>query len=94
MASGDPSHPAFVLPGQELTSGNIRAFAALAPCTAMGKSCQSGVDCCGGYCTNGTCGPPPKCSAQDDKCMSTADCCGGLGLECLGGFCELPAPPK
>jgi hypothetical protein len=52
------NHPAFFLPGQELVSGNIRAFAALEPCKTDGKSCTSGIDCCdmtlqqciGGYC--------------------------------------------
>jgi hypothetical protein len=92
--SGDPSHPALLLPGQELVSGNIRAFAALAPCTQMGGSCQSGVDCCGGYCTNGKCGPPPKCSAIDDKCTSDTDCCAQTpALRCIGGYCTNPAPP-
>jgi hypothetical protein len=90
----DSSHPPFLLPGQELVSGNIRAFAALAPCTAMGKSCQSGIDCCGGFCTNGTCGTPPPCSADGDKCTTTADCCPGSGLQCIGGFCARPAPPQ
>ena len=46
----DPSHPAFYLPNQELESGNIRAFAALEPCRDEGASCDSGVDCCCGYC--------------------------------------------
>jgi hypothetical protein len=93
--AGDPSHPAFLLPGQELVSGNIRAFAALAPCAAMGASCQSGVDCCGGYCTNGTCGPPPMCSTVDNKCTTDANCCAQTpALRCIGGYCTSPEPPQ
>jgi hypothetical protein len=92
-SAGDPSHPAFLLPGQELTSGNIRAFAALAPCAAMGQSCQSGIDCCGGYCTNGKCGPPPMCAAEGDKCTTAADCCPVTPpLSCIGGFCSRVVP--
>ena len=36
----DPSHPAFYLPGQEIESANMRAYAALAPCQQMGASCE------------------------------------------------------
>jgi hypothetical protein len=91
--NGDTSHPAFLLPGQEEASGNIRAFAALAPCTQMGQSCTSGVDCCGGYCTNGVCGKPPACSAEGDKCTTTADCCTQVPpLSCIGGFCATIVP--
>ena len=46
----DRSHPAFYLPGQELGTGNHRAFAALDPCKKDGDSCTSGIDCCGGFC--------------------------------------------
>ncbi len=83
----DSSHPAFYLPGQELTSGNIRAFAALSPCKANGQGCSSGVDCCGGACNGGTCGMPMGCSNIDDKCTTSADCC-GTGLQCINGFCS------
>ncbi len=86
----DPSHPAFYLPGQEDGSGNIRAFATLEPCKAAGESCQSGVDCCGGACTNGQCGTPQGCAKTDEKCTTTADCCTSPpGRECINGFCAL-----
>jgi hypothetical protein len=84
---GEPSHPAFYLPGQELESGNIRAFATLSPCHSDGDSCTSGIDCCGGFCVNGVCGPPQGCSNFDDKCTTASDCCEGQGLQCIGGFC-------
>ena len=54
----DASHAAFYLPGQELASGNIRAFATLSPCKPSGQSCTSGIDCCGGACNGGSCGDP------------------------------------
>lgn len=83
--AADPSHPAFYLPGQELTSGNIRAFATLSPCHADGSSCTSGIDCCGGFCVEGMCSPPNGCSNLEDKCTTSDDCCNGL--RCIGGFC-------
>jgi hypothetical protein len=83
----DSSYPAFYLPGQELASGNIRAFAALSPCKANGQSCTSGVDCCGGACNGGSCGMPTGCSGVDEKCTTSSDCCGS-GLQCINGFCS------
>ena len=87
----DPSHAAFYLPGQELASGNIRAFATLSPCKANGSSCTSGVDCCGGACNGGTCGMPMGCSGDGNKCTTTADCCSGQGLQCINGYCSMVA---
>lgn len=84
----DASHPAFYLPGQELASGNIRAFATLSPCKSNGSSCTSGVDCCGGACNGGTCGTPMGCSGDGNKCTTTADCCSGQGLQCINGYCS------
>jgi len=84
----DASHPAFYLPGQELASGNIRAFATLEPCKQNGNSCTSGIDCCGGACNSGSCGTPNGCSSAENKCKTTADCCGGQGLQCINGYCS------
>ena len=86
MPGTDPSHAAFYLPGQELASGNIRAFATLAPCKGNGQSCMSGVDCCGGFCTGGMCGMAMGCANVDEKCTTSADCC-NASLQCIGGFC-------
>ncbi|MDP9002952.1 MAG: hypothetical protein M3O46_22910 [Myxococcota bacterium] len=80
------SHPAFYLSGQELVSGNIRAFAALQPCKADGQSCSSGIDCCNGACTNTRCAVPRGCSNLDEKCTAASDCCDN-SLRCIGGFC-------
>jgi hypothetical protein len=85
----DLSHPAFYLTGQEPGTGNHRAFTALDPCRADGASCTSGVDCCKGLCTNGTCGGPPRCSNVDEACMTSKDCCDPTA-QCINGFCEVP----
>jgi hypothetical protein len=86
-AGQDPSNPPFYLPGQELTSGNIRAFAALEPCKEDGQACSAGSECCKGICSRinpttglGLCGQVPdgpKCSRVDDRCTTNADCCTG-----------------
>jgi hypothetical protein len=89
----DPSHPAFYLTGQEDVAGNHRAFTALDPCHKDGDACATGIDCCGGFCTNGVCavppppvmGPPP-CSHTDEKCATASDCCNS-GDRCISGFC-------
>jgi hypothetical protein len=98
----DPSHPAFYLPGQELNAGNMRAYTALEPCRANGDSCQSGADCCGGFCRwvdtgdasepVATCVPPPVgCSNVDEACTSNADCCGASrGETCINKRCAAP----
>jgi hypothetical protein len=44
MDALDPSLPAFYLPGQKLEGGNMRAFAAMAPCQPDGGACESGSD--------------------------------------------------
>jgi hypothetical protein len=88
--TADPSHPAFYVTGQELGTGNHRAFTALDPCHADGAACTTGVDCCGGFCTNGTCGvPAPRCSNIDEACGSGHSCC-DTTAQCIGGFCEKP----
>ncbi|MEY4579572.1 MAG: hypothetical protein RL701_4275 [Pseudomonadota bacterium] len=82
----DPSHPAFFLPGQEIESGNIRAFAALEPCKANGTTCESGVDCCCGFCTDKACACKQSCAKLDERCTTAADCC-DKELACIGGYC-------
>jgi hypothetical protein len=90
----DPSHPAFYLPGQELGTGNHRAFAALDPCKKDGDSCRTGIDCCGGFCSipegqSGELGEPigtcsseqPMCAKRDERCLTDEDCCPPEGDE-------------
>ena len=91
----DPSHPAFYLPAQELLAGNARGYWVVDPCKTDGKSCETGDECCGGYCSqqNGAlvCTPnKPKCAAEFDKCDVDADCC--TGLSCIGGRCGQLGP--
>jgi hypothetical protein len=104
-ASVDPSHPAFYLSGQELESANMRGFAALAPCLSDGADCETGSDCCNGFCrqngndANGApilqCVTPstPTCSNVDEPCKTAADCCDPRDL-CIGGRCATPPPPQ
>jgi hypothetical protein len=49
-AAADFTHPAFYLDGQELAPGNMRAFWALDPCEQTGTTCQTGDQCCSGFC--------------------------------------------
>ena len=99
----DPSHPAFYLPGQDLVTGNMRAFAALAPCRANGASCSSGVQCCDGFCRAKDesaanlvfeCVPPPKdtCAGENEACATTADCCNVKANLCINKRCALITP--
>lgn len=104
----DPSHPPFYLPGQEDAAGNIRAFAALEPCHQDGNTCETGVDCCTGQCSNGVCGPPPPppplcsptappppppCAQIDERCTTDGDCCDDRAT-CVAGFCEVIEQPR
>jgi hypothetical protein len=99
----DPSHPAFFLPGQVLADWSVHPFVSLEPCKPLGASCESGVDCCDGFCretgreADGTpilqCVPPPvgSCSNLDEACITVADCCDQTQL-CIIGRCSLPTP--
>jgi hypothetical protein len=91
--TADPSFPAFYLAGQELGTANHRAFTALDPCRQDGAGCESGIDCCSGFCTNGTCGPKkePRCSQINESCQSSADCC-DKAHSCIAGFCAIIIP--
>ena len=85
-ATGDGSHPAFLLPGQELTSDNFRPVATLPPCAGAGASCLTGIDCCGGDCTSGRCGVSQSCASEDGRCTPTEPCCLASDT-CIDGFC-------
>jgi hypothetical protein len=94
----DPSLPGFYLDGQS-DSGNVRAFAALNPCLDNGVACNSGLDCCCGYCltignqAQGTCScEPPKCAKINEKCDDKVPCCPpdkdtDPKPMCIGGYC-------
>ena len=99
----DPSHPPFYLPNQTETK-NERGFWALEPCRSLGTSCESGDECCNGFCrpedpndpnSPKVCQEPPEgqCSEVAEACSITADCCGAAsGVICVGGFCTKPEP--
>ena len=91
----DTSHPAFYLPAQEILAGNSRGYWVVDPCEQNGSSCQTGDQCCGGYCENMTCSAqPPACSTLNDKCSADNDCCGvAQGTQCINGRCADPTPP-
>ena len=99
-AGTDPSHPAFYLPAQELLAGNSRGYWVVDPCHSDGTTCETGDECCGGFCHPGgdggayTCSSEvPKCAAEFEKCTTDADCCGvGLGIQCIGGRCACKGP--
>ncbi|HEY5147157.1 MAG TPA: hypothetical protein VII82_10335, partial [Polyangiaceae bacterium] len=80
-------------------AGNSRGYWVVDPCAANGSTCQTGDQCCGGYCENGSGGlvcsaQPPACSTLNDKCTTDSDCCGvGTGPQCINGRCAVPAPP-
>ena len=87
----DPSSPAFFLEGQG-DRPSMRVSAALDACRPEGSACETGVDCCGGYCLASVCNVPdaPMCSKPMDACTTAADCCqDGTGQACVGGFCDL-----
>lgn len=91
----DISHPAFYLPAQELLAGNTRGAWVLDPCRADGDSCETGDQCCNGYCSPNADGEPvcaneppdSQCSALQERCEDNADCCDPTH-ECINGFCS------
>jgi hypothetical protein len=84
----DPSHPAFYIPGQEIKGVNSRPFLALQPCVTDRGTCQTGIDCCTGFCRDGLCREPPvnECAERNEKCETDKDCCNPRD-RCIGGFC-------
>jgi hypothetical protein len=96
----DPSHPAFYLPGQELGAGNSRGFWVVDPCKSNGNSCESGDECCNGFCRKGPDGgalvcqdkpPGTKCVQEFEKCVVDADCC-NPAQKCIAGKCAQQSP--
>jgi hypothetical protein len=94
----DPSHPAFYLPGQELGAGNIRGFWTLPPCEANGASCQSGTDCCTGFCRQVTTEDGGTAVVTDSgvaafTCISPPPACSNVDEKCTvdSDCCGTPA---
>jgi hypothetical protein len=94
-AGSDPSFPAFYLPAQEILAGNARGYWVLDPCRSDGTSCETGDQCCGGYCQpTGEGGalacsntiPSNSCAKEQERCETASDCCDETN-ECINGFC-------
>ena len=99
-AGSDPSHPAFYLPGQELGAGNSRGFWVVDPCKQNGSSCETGDECCNGFCRAPGDGgalvcqdkpPGTTCVQEFEKCTVNADCC-DANFQCIAGKCTRPEP--
>jgi hypothetical protein len=95
----DPSHPAFYLPAQELLAGNSRGYWVVDPCKSDGNACETGDECCGGFCRpDGTTGAlvctdkTPTCAHEFEKCSVDTDCCNTPAYQCINGRCALPLP--
>ena len=71
------SHPAFYLPAQELLAGNARGFWAVDPCHADGDRCETGDECCGGYCRPSGDGGALICTKQQPSCSQEFEKCTG-----------------
>ncbi len=99
-AGTDPSHPAFYLPAQEILAANSRGYWVVDPCKTDGVNCETGDECCGGFCRPASDGgglvctaEQPSCAQEFEKCAVTADCCGAsAGFTCVGGHCSRPTP--
>jgi hypothetical protein len=96
----DPSHPAFYLPAQELLAGNMRGYWVVDPCKNDGNDCETGDECCGGFCRPDTSGSGklvcsnvvPTCAQEFEKCTTAADCCNSNVIQCINGRCAQPRP--
>ncbi len=95
----DPSFPGFFVEGQE-NAGNSRGFWALDPCRQDGEGCESGDQCCNGFCNPSAadpnvfvCGQPDgSCSDEFESCETAADCC-DPEMDCINGRCAQDDPP-
>jgi hypothetical protein len=88
----DPSHPAFYLPAQEINVGNMRGFMVADVCAPNGATCETGDECCGGFCRSDSTGvftctnKVTGCSNVYEHCAAAADCC-GTSNQCVNNMC-------
>jgi hypothetical protein len=93
-AGKDPSHPAIYLDGQERAANNLRGFWVLSPCGPEGASCESGDECCTGFCRPVDGGPTQctpsagGCSQEYEACQTAKDCCRSGDL-CINNRCAV-----
>lgn len=93
----DPSHPALWVPGQDISTLNMRGYWAFDPCKPDGASCGGASECCGGACLPGTntCGEPPgqSCKPVGATCETANDCCNSeQGYQCINNHCTENKP--
>ncbi len=99
IGATDPSHPAFWMPGQDLTTANMFGYWTLAPCKPSTgpngpPTCETGFECCSGFCRNLGNGPvctgnPGGCHQLGETCSADSDCCNaGATVGCVAGICQ------
>jgi hypothetical protein len=98
----DASHPAFWLPGQDVSTNNIQGAWTRPPCRPAGISCTTDNDCCDGLACVGNadkkCSPRNGCVMPSLPCQTNEDCCAQTPrVECrpaLDGLsvCQITAP--
>jgi hypothetical protein len=98
----DASHPAFWLPGQDVSTNNIQGVWTRPACRPAGIPCAADTDCCDGLACYGDvdkiCTPRNGCIMPSLPCQTDADCCTQPpGMECrpaLDGIsvCQITAP--
>ena len=98
----DASHPAFWLPGQDVSTNNIQGAWTRPACRPAGISCAADTDCCDGLACYGNadkiCAPRNGCVMPSLPCRTDADCCAQPpGVKCrpaLDGVnvCQITAP--
>ncbi len=99
--TGDPSHPAFYLPGQELLAGNNKGYWVDSPCATAGATCDATADCCQAPAAQvcrvvpnsspvaRRCEAASSCVGSGSACMTDSECCGN-GARCLGATATTP----
>jgi len=98
----DASHPAFWLPGQDVSTNNIQGAWTRPACRPAGIPCAADTDCCDGLACYGNadriCTPKNGCIMASLPCQTDADCCAQPpGMACrpaLDGIsvCQITAP--
>lgn len=90
-AGKDPSHPAFFVRGQDLTTKNMRGYWSQDPCRQTGTACGASSECCNKNCEDGVCKDPTstECIAEGAACDTAEECC---TQNCENGACAPPVP--
>jgi hypothetical protein len=76
----------------------MRGYWVVDPCRSRDSSCETGDECCGGYCRPGPSGAlvctdkVPVCAQEFEKCTKDSDCCGTGAIRCVNERCAQPGP--